>query len=100
VFKPEYKGAVTVRLEQLATDIYLDLWTANNVRPETRSRYEKRRELQFEAGLMCNELLALIQMAQRVFHLETKRVGYWGGQVVRLKGSIREWISSDRKRFR
>ena len=54
--------------------------------------------LQLEAHDSCNELLALIQIAQEVFHLRTNRMKYWGNLIIETRGLIKSWHEKDRKR--
>jgi len=100
VFKPEYNLAITEDLIHTAKDIYISVWTANNIRVNhDHDNAVERIRLQKHAALQCNNLLAMIQLAQRIFHLPTKRVKYWAGLTLEVRSYIRRWNESDRKRY-
>lgn len=104
VFLEQYQSALTNDIIRTAKDIFIDCWTANNImiRKTDEDKEEKikaRRELQERAAIECNNLLALMQMAQTLFHLKTKRIKYWGGKTIEVRGLIRSWIESDTKRY-
>lgn len=101
VFLPQYKNAMTDKIIATATNIFVYAWTANNVLvsgdPE---RFKYRQDLQTKAAEECNNLLALMQIAQDLFHLKTKRIEYWGRNTIEVRRKIRSWRESDRKRFK
>ena len=99
-FPPEYRWGVTNKIVETATSIYMDCWTANNI--YVHGDAEKKRErifLQRRAVLNCNNLLALMQLAQEIFHLKTKRVEYWGRKTITARESIKKWSKSDMDRL-
>lgn len=101
IFKPEYNTAITSDLIHLAKEIYISAWTANNIKVDhDHDRAVERIRLQEYAALQCNNLLALIQLAQRVFHLPTKRIKYWAGLTIEVRSYLRKWRESDRKRYK
>lgn len=77
VFLPEYQSALTDDIIRTAKDIYINAWTANNIRVTEKNKKELwlwRSKLQRQAILDCNNLLALIGLAHPLFHLKGKRV--------------------------
>lgn len=108
IFLPQYQNALTNDIIRTAKNIFIYLWTANNIdvrtpkTPEQRVRvlgnYGERRRLQEAAARECNNLLALMQMAQALFHLKTKRIKYWGQMTIEVRDMIRKWQESDIKR--
>ena len=46
-----------------------------------------------------SRLLALIGIAKSSFHLKNKRVKFWTGKVLKVRGMIRSWNESDSKRY-
>lgn len=100
VFLPQYQNALTNKIIQSATDIFVKCWTANNIRVVTEEDKLNRRRLQDEAHLECNNLLALMQIAQGLFHLPTKRIKYWGGKTLDVRVLISKWIEADSKRYK
>ena len=99
-FPPQYQGAITGRIEETAISIFMDCWTANNVLvKEDPEKWLYRKRLQEHAANDCNNLLALIQIAQSVFHLKFKRVKFWGAKVLDVRNLIRAWKAADCKRY-
>ena len=106
VFLPQYQNALTNKLIDTATEIFIKCDSANNIlirsdfdKAEIRSLINGRKLLQEQACEYCNRLLGLMQIAQPIFHLTTKRIKYWGGMTVEVRNHIRKWKESDRKRF-
>ena len=99
IFLPEYQKQVTDDIIETAKDIYIDAWDANNVRVVTKDDWIERRRLQLSASRKCNRLLALIGIAKSSFHLKNKRVKFWTGKVLAVRGMIRSWNESDSKRY-
>jgi hypothetical protein len=100
VFDPKFRAAVTDDLVAHAKDIYLICWTANNIRVTSDiETYKKRKELQDEAIVKCTALLGLLDIAKKVFHLETRRVTYWGNKIINCRKLIRAWRNADKKRY-
>ena len=100
VFKPEYRSAVTDDIVHTANDIYIKCWSANNIRVgEDAEKWKERKHLQESAIQDCNNLLALMDLAQKVFHLETRRIKYWGGKTVEVREYVRKWKEGDSKRY-
>lgn len=99
VFKPEYRHAITDKIITVATDIYVDCWTANNIKVVSQTEWQARKQLQNTAARNCNVLLALMQIAQKLFHLDTKKVRYWGKLALETRNLIRAWREADQKRY-
>ena len=99
VFTEEYQRALTDRIVSAAIEIHTLAWSANNVLVRSREDLEERNSLQNQAAIQCNILLSLIEVAHRVFHLESKRVTYWSKKAIETRNLIRAWRDSDRKRY-
>ena len=100
VFDPKFRAAVTDDLISHAKDIYLICWTANNIRVSNEAAFRERLRLEDKAIVKCNTFLGLLDIAKKVFHLDTKRVTYWGSKIVECRKLIRAWRDSDRKRYK
>ena len=100
VFDPKFRAAVTDDLISHAKDIYLICWTANNIRVSSEEAAKERLRLQDKAVTKCNTFLGLLDIAKKVFHLDTKRVTYWGSKIVECRKLIRAWRDTDRKRYK
>lgn len=99
-FPPEYNREVTDDLVRQAKDINRYIWAANNILVKSKEEYAERRRYQEKAALICNTLLADIEIARAMFHLRGKRVKYWTGQVVEIRNRTRAWIKSDADRYK
>lgn len=99
VFQPEYNNGITNDIISTAKNIYIDLWTANNIYVTDKKDWNDRDDLQQKAARNCNNLLALIQLAQEVFHLKSKRIKYWSEKTIEVRNKIRSWNESDSKRY-
>ncbi len=99
-FPEQYDTAITDRIVLLATGIFTKCWTANNIKADSIAKAEKRLKLQADAHDDCNELLALIQIAQQVFHLRINRIKYWGKTILEVRGLISLWNESDSRRLK
>lgn len=102
VFLPEYQSALTDDIIRTAKDIYINAWTANNIRVTEKNKKELwawRSKLQRQAILDCNNLLAQIGLAYPLFHLKGKRVEYWSEQTVKVRNYIKKWRESDIERY-
>lgn len=98
-FPEEYRHALTDKITRTAIRIFTKVWAANNVMVRTEDDYRMRRGLQEEAAVLCNVLLPLIEIAWKVFHLESKRVRYWTGKVLDVRKMIRAWREADAGRY-
>lgn len=98
IFLPEYQRSLTDDINRIALAIYVDAWTANNIKVTNEEGYMERRRLQERAARNCNNLLALMQLAQKVFHLKIERIKFWGEKTLNVRGLLRAWRESDYKR--
>ena len=102
VFLPKHRQSLTDDIVRTATAIYLNSWTANNIRVTEKNKKERwswRSRLQRQAILDWSKLLALIGLAHPLFHLKGKRVEYWSDQVVKVRNYIKKWRESDIERY-
>ena len=100
IFTVEYQEALTDDIIRCAKDIYIFAWNGNNVyvQPDN-GRWPERKKLQIAAISKCNELLALINIARRLFHLKVTKVRYWTQMVVDTRGLIRRWHDANAKQY-
>ena len=99
IFDQRYYHAITVDLIRTSKDIYRSIWAANNTPVKSKTDYAARRKYQVRAVMLCNTMLADIEIAQSVFHLKGKRMRYWAGMVMEIRNKARAWIESDAKRY-
>lgn len=86
IFLPEYQSALTDDIIRTAKDIYINVWTANNIRVDGHKElWNWRNRLQRQATMECNNLLALIGLARPLFHLKGKKVKYWSEKTLKTR---------------
>ena len=100
IFLPEYQTALTNDIINTVKDIFMKCWTANNIRVTKTEEAERRLDLQAQAAEKCNNLLAQIDLAKTVYHLKSKRIKYWAGKTILVRSLIREWRTSDTRRYK
>ena len=100
IFTEEYQEALTNDIIRCAKDIYINAWNGNNVyvQPDN-GRWVERERYQYAAIAKCNELLALINVARRLFHLKGKKVRYWSSLTIETRMMIRKWHESNAKQY-
>lgn len=100
IFKEEYQDALTNDIIRTAKDIYIDAWTGNNIYvTQENGRWKERRAYQLKAITNCNNLLALINIARRLFHLRGNKVRYWSQMVIATRGLIHKWYEANAKQY-
>lgn len=100
VFDPKYQRALTDSIIACAKRIYLDVWKGNNVyvRPDN-GRWPDRERYQLDALSQCTELIGLINLARRLFHLRGKKVRYWTQMTIETSALIRRWHEANAKQY-
>lgn len=99
IFLPIYRNALTEDIIKTAKDIHIKAWMANNIRVSDAEDAHDRLRLEKESIILCDKLLSLIHLAKPLFHLSSKRIGYWGNMVLETKGFLKKWRDSDVKRY-
>ena len=100
IFVEEYQDALTNDIIRCSKDIYIQAWTGNNVYVSKENGRWKERELhQRNAIQKCNELLALINIARRLFHLKGTKVKYWSEMTIATRLLLGKWRESTLKQY-
>lgn len=97
---PKEQEWFTNRIRDIALDIDLKCWKANNIYASSDALYEKRLALEAEAGDLCTVMLEQINIAKSLYHMDTKRYKYLTDQYVGLRKRIRNWYKADRDRLK
>lgn len=101
IFLPEYKETITDRLLDTSTSIYLNAYRANNINVTKDVRSWNERDSRQRAAISsCGDLLALINLAKRSFHLRSNKVNFWIGKVISAKKLLTKWNEADYERYR
>ena len=96
IFKPIFKESITDRLNQLAIDIYTNLWKANHYKLGTN----ERRQLQSLSIENCIDFLAILNLGIRAFHLKHKKTDYIVGKLLLIRDTTKKWINNDIDRLK
>ena len=99
IFVPKHRDSVTKEIVNLALDIYVNIWAANDIRVLSKKHCMDRLGLQIDALRLCRRLLPLIQLCKTIFHLETRRVVYWGKWLRRVIFLLTKWHEKDRNYY-
>lgn len=100
IFTVDYQEALTNDIIKCSKDIYVYAWNGNNVFVTAdNGRWKERSKLQVAAISKCNELLALINIARRLFHLKGSKVKYWSQLTIETRGLIRKWHEANAKQY-
>ena len=100
IFDPKYRMSLTDNVIDCAKRIYLDVWNGNNVyvRPDN-GRWQERERYQLHAMAQCSEMIGLINLSRRLFHLKGTKVRYWTQLVIDTYGLIRRWHEANKKQY-
>ena len=100
IFDTKYQTALIDNIIICAKRIYLDVWNGNNVyvTPEN-GRWKDRERFQLDAMKQCSELIGLINLARRLFHLKGSKVRYWTQMTIETSVMIRKWHEANVKQY-
>lgn len=88
------------RIDNIAIGIVELAWNANNVNVSRgRDSWELRSQKQREAIRKHNDLLFVMQLAKRVFHLSARKMDFWVGLVLQSEALMKAWHEGDVKRY-
>ena len=101
IFKEEYQNALTNDIIRCGKDIYISAWHANNIRVgDDPYLMAERDNYQRMAIDRCTELIGLINIARRLFHLKGKKVRYWTGMAIETRFMLRKWREANSRQYR
>ena len=99
-FDQKYHSAMGNDLIETSKDIFISAYTGNEIKVENKGQALERLRLIEHSILYCDRLLALIQLAKKLYHLDSKRVKFWGEKTLSVKESLKKWYQSECKRYR
>ena len=100
VFDPKMDAELINRIRNCGYDIYAKAWAANKIRAETNMvNWITRYNLEEEAILLCDEMLAYVGISKLVYHLRSRRMKYWGGLITEVRNLLQKWKESDVSRY-
>ena len=80
-------------------EIYINANTANNIRVTNNKSCIDRLEFEKTALYLCNSMIGIIEISQRLFHLRMKKKEYWIRLALDAKDLINRWYQSDKERY-
>lgn len=101
-FPEKYHEALTSDLMETAKNIFVDCHVANKIRvsgADSQYKLKERLKLQQSAIWNCNRLLALIDLAEKVYKLRINRVEYWAKITLECRELIQKWHGHDRAKL-
>ena len=100
IFTVEYQEALTDDIIKCAKNIYTYAWNGNNVYMQPgNGRWPERERYQLIAISKCNELLALINIAKRLFHLRHKKEQHWSKMTRDTRKLLSKWHEANKKQY-
>ena len=99
VFDEQYMETFTNKIINMATSIYLDCMSANNIFVDSEDMWKIRSKLQVRAKMNCNNMLGMIELSRVLYKLRGKKVVYWTNIVIETRNLIGKWHNSDKKRY-
>lgn len=90
---------LVLRIEDAALGIGRNIWAANNVKVVSAEDWSLRKAHQDAACACCTELLHLIALAKRTFHLRKNSAHHWASMAVEARTLCRKWKESDSRRY-
>lgn len=101
IFVVGYQTAITDDVIRCAKNIYTNAWKANNIYvTKDNGRWRERERLQLLAISECQEMLALINICRRLFHLRGGKVKYWSQLTIETRQMIHKWYEANAKQYR
>ena len=95
------QDSLTNIVRRQAFEIYMNVFGANEINVNRHpERKQERLNKQLYAIELCNRHLAAIQLCRKRFHLNYKRIKYWGGKTRDLRETIERWHESDKDRYK
>lgn len=73
---------------------------ANAVFVQTEMDYHYRRNQQVQAHSHLDAMLSLVDLAYNSFSIESKRIEYWTGLILKADDRLKAWMKSDKERYK
>lgn len=99
-FPKAFRWCFTMKIVDEAVSIYTLIREANTIFVMTKEDYSLRRRKQLEALSLTDSLLGLIDLAKRVYGLDSDRVEHWALLVKNVSKPLCKWLKSDEERYK
>lgn len=98
-FDPKFQKVIMDDMVETTKSVFIEAFTANEIKVENQRDAVKRLELIKISILACDRLFALLQIAKKIYHIDSKRVRYWGTKIKNTEELLKKWYISERKRY-
>ena len=98
-FPKRYRWCITNKIVENAVTINENINRANDIFVKNESDFLLRQRYQNMALAEIGALLANIDIAYRVFGVDSKRIKHWVGHIIEVRTLLRAWKRSDSKRI-
>ena len=101
IFTIQYQEALTDDIIKCAKDIYVSAWNAEQLPVDDNIELlDDRLSLQQTSFLKIREMLALINLARRLFHLRGRKAEYWINLTMDSQNAIYLWHEATVEHYR
>ncbi len=98
-FPKRYRWCMTSKLINEALEINNYIVKANAVYVVSRNDIELRKQFQTKAIASSYALLSMMDLAYRIFGIESSVIEHWTGLVIEVQNYLRNWKKSDAERY-
>ena len=98
-FPKRYRWCITSKIVDTAIEIARLLNIANAIYVSDVETYEARRKYQTKALAETFALTTLMQIGHETFGIDSKKLDYWSGLVIKERNLIRAWRKADAERY-
>ncbi len=99
-FPKRYRWCITNKIVDAVLDINCQIIKANSVFVKDKSDYELRKSYQTQGLAATYSLLSMIDIAFRMFGIDSKRIKHWTGLVYDVQNLLRNWRKKDIGRYK
>lgn len=98
-FPKRYRWCITNKIVDTATEIVKLVNIANSIYVTDKSTYDARKVYQVKALAETYSLTALMQIGYELFGIDSKKIDYWAGLIIKERNLIRSWKKADGERY-
>lgn len=98
-FDPKFQRVLMDDIIVTTKSIFLEAYLANEIKVESNHDGAQRLSKIKSAEYACDRLFALLQIAKRIYHIDSRRIKYWGAKTKIVKDLLHKWYLSERKRY-
>ena len=99
-FPKKYRWCVTAKIVDTAIEIVKLLNIANSIYVTDKGTYEMRNKFQAKALAETYALTNLMQIGYELFKVDSQKIDYWTGLIIKERTLIRAWKKKDTERYK